>query len=405
MRSQKSRADLLVVAGEASGDRAASAVIAKLRQHRALRDLCAFGMGGGALKREGVELAVDLRSTTALGVGEVMVRAAGVALAYAKLRSMIHTRAPRAALLVNYTEFNSRLAKILWSTGTRVLWYGAPQIWAWRAARALPLRRHLDRLAVMLPFEEALWRDIGVDAHYVGHPALEDRRGPEHRVAARELLALTPFCAAVAILPGSRPHEVRRLLEPMLDGYEIVRHDRASVDGRVMLAASLDDRTRAWAKDLSREREVDVVEVDPRAGIAYALPAFDAALCASGTASLECAIARVPPVVSYRVGWATELSARALLKVPFVALPNILLSRASGAENRRMFPELLQRDCVPSRIAEELARVLDERDLFQAACVDLGGILGHHPSPSRAVARMLEPWLMPTDSAAREAFA
>ena len=324
-------------------------------------------------------------------MSEVARRAYGVGLAYGKIRAAIRRRRPAAALLVNYTEFNARLASLLWSEGTRVLWYGAPQIWAWRSSRAEPLRRHLDRLAVMLPFEEPLWRGVGVDARYVGHPALEDRRGPEHRVAARELLGMTPFAWAVAILPGSRPHEVRRLLEPMLIGYESVRRDRASVDARVMLAASLDDRTRAWAKERTHAHGVEAVDVDSRAGIAYALPAFDAALCASGTASLECVLARVIPVICYRVGWTTEVGARALLKTPFVALPNVLLGRDA-------FPELLQRNAAPSRIADALAHVLDERVTFLAACTEVDQVLGEHSSPSREVARMLEPWLAPVST-------
>jgi lipid-A-disaccharide synthase len=372
--------ELLVVAGEASGDRAAAAVVAKIHGAKA------FGMGGGALEREGIELVADLRSATALGVTEVARRACGIGIAYAKLRRAIAKRKPRAALLVNYTEFNTRLAAHLWRQGTRVLWYGAPQIWAWRQERAEPLRRHLDRMAVMLPFEEALWRDLGVDAHYVGHPALEERRGIEHRVAARELLGLTPFAWAVAILPGSRPHEVRRLLEPMLTGYESVRGDRASVDARVMLSGSLDPATRAWARALATERGVDTVDVDARAGIAYALPAFDASLCASGTASLECALARVVPVVCYRVGWATEVYAKSLIKTPHVALPNVLLKRNA-------FPELLQKDASPQRIADELARVLVERDSFMTSCTEIERVLGDQSSPSREVARMLEPWL------------
>lgn len=373
-------AELLVVAGEASGDRAGAAVLEKLR------GVPAFGMGGGALEREGLELVADLRGVTALGVSEVARRAYGVAVSYGKLRAAIHRRRPRAALLVNFTEFNMHLAAGLWAAGTRVLWYGAPQIWAWRPGRAVKRRRHLDRLAVMFPFEEPLWRRLGVDAHYVGHPALEERRGLDHRVAARELLGMTPFAWAVAILPGSRPHEVRRLLQPMLEGYESVRRDRASVDARLMLAASLDERTRSWAKGLARAAEVETVDVDPRAGIAYALPAFDAALCASGTASLECALARVVPVVCYRVGWATEVFARAFLQTPWVALPNVLLGRAA-------FPELLQRDAASTRIAEALTRVLDERESFLASCALVERSLADRCNPSGEVARMLEPWL------------
>lgn len=372
--------ELIVVAGEASGDRAAAAVIAKLPGVRA------FGMGGGAMKREGVDLVADLRQVTALGLSEVAQRAYGIGLAYTRLCFAIRKRKPTAALLVNYTEFNSRMAARLSNSGTRVLWYGAPQIWAWRPGRAETLRHHLDRMAVMLPFEEKLWQALGVDTRYVGHPAIEERRGPEHRAAARELLGLTPFAWAVAILPGSRPHEVRRLLEPMLTGYETVRHNHASVDARVMLAASLDDETRAWARALAKQRNVDVVDVDSHAGIAYALPAYDAALCASGTASLECALARVIPVVCYRVGWTTEMVARAFLDVSNVALPNVLLQREA-------FPELLQRQVVSSRISDELERVLAERDTFLASCNELEHVLGDRRHPSREVAAMLEPWI------------
>lgn len=393
------KSELLVVAGEASGDRAAAAVLSHLPGVRA------FGMGGGAMAAEGAELLCDLRETTALGVVEVAARALNVGYAYARIRAACAWRKPAAALLVNYTEFNTHLAEALWSQGTKVLWYGAPQVWAWRRGRGTPLRRHLDRMAVMLPFEEAIWREIGVDAHYVGHPALEEGREKllappiasvngsassrppsEPRVAARELLGMTPRAWAVAILPGSRPHEVRRLLEPMLEGYEVVRRDRASVDARVLLAPSLDDKTRAWAVAVAERHQTEVVHVDARAGMAYALPAFDAALCASGTASLECALAGAVPIVCYRVGLVTELGARALMTTNHVALPNILLGR-------RAFPELLQRNASKTRVAETLALVLDERDRFVESCVDVTRALGGKNHASRDVAQMLEPWL------------
>lgn len=371
--------DLLVVAGEASGDRAGAAVVADLPA-----GIRTFGMGGAALASVGVEVVTDLRDTTALGVAETARRAFGVARAYAVLRAAIMLRKPVAALLVNYTEFNARLAESLWASGTRVLWYGAPQVWAWRSSRAVPLRRHLDRMAVMLPFEEAIWRGVGVDAHYVGHPSLEEMRSD--RVAAREALGMTPRAWGVAILPGSRPHEVRRLLGPMLEGYERVRRDHASVDARVLLAPSLDATTRAWAMATADAARIDVVEIEARAGMGATLPAFDAALCASGTASLECALARAVPVVCYRVGWATELGARMFLTTPHVALPNILLRRGA-------FPELLQRQATTQRMSEELARVLEKRESFLAPCAEVERALGDKKTASRTVARMLEPWL------------
>jgi lipid-A-disaccharide synthase len=285
---------------------------------------------------------------------------------------------------VNYSEFNARLAPALHAAGTRVLWYGAPQVWAWRPGRAASLRRAVDRMALVLPFEEPLWRSVGVDAHYVGHPALE--APPLPRTAAREALGMTPLAAAVAVLPGSRPHEVRRLLVPMLDAYEAVRSDRASVDARVLVAASLDEGTRRWVHATCAARHVGTFDVDAGAGAMHVLGAFDAALCASGTASLEAALARAVPVVAYRVGLATELAARALLRTPHIALPNVLLGR-------RAFAELLQRDARPSRMALALADALDRRTELVGACDEVESLLRSAGAPSVEVARMVAPWL------------
>lgn len=377
--------DLLVVAGEASGDRIAAAVVRRLEGVRA------FGLGGPALADVGVERVWDLRESTALGVGEAAARAGGVLRAWHRVARAARARRPVAALLVNYSEFNARLAPTLHDAGVRVLWYGAPQVWAWRAGRTETLRRSIDRMALMLPFEEPLWRRCGVDAHYVGHPALETPR--LDRGAARDALGLTPFAAAVAILPGSRPHEVRRLLVPMLEAYTRVRADRASVDARVLVAPSLDGPTRGWVRAACLQRHIGTFDVEPQQGVMGVLPAFDAALCASGTASLEAALARAIPVVAYKVGLATELTARALVRTPHIALPNILLGE-------RVFAELVQRDVRVDRLAAALGDALDRRPALLAACEKLETLLGPERTPSLTVARMLAPWLGVTARAA-----
>jgi lipid-A-disaccharide synthase len=369
---------LLVVAGEASGDRAAAEVLARLP------GVQAFGLGGPALAKRGATLVGDLRASTALGVGEAGMRALGVLRAWSGILRAAKKRRPRAALLVNYSEFNARLAPLLQASGVRVLWYGAPQVWAWRAGRTTTLRRSVDRMAVLLPFEAPLWREAGVDAHYVGNPALET--SPLDRASARRTLGMTPYAATVAILPGSRPHEVRRLLAPMLEAYELVRSDRASVDARVLVAPSLDEGTRRWVHALCAARRVETFEVDPLTGAMRVLRAFDAALCASGTASLEAALSRAVPVVVYRVGMTTELAARMLVTIPNVALPNVLLGR-------RVFTELLQREVHATRMAQALADALDRRPALVVACDEVEAVLGDRRTPSVEVARMLEPWL------------
>ncbi len=372
----------LVVAGEASGDRAAAAALRELaRQYGP--DLAPYGFGGAALRREGVELVADLEKTTALGISEPLGRVKDLVQVYRALVDKTRNRRPRAALLVNYTEFNLKLARAIRPLGVRILWYVAPQIWAWREGRAKELRGLVDRLCVILPFEEALWRRHGVDASYVGHPAREITALPWKE--ARTVLGLTERAKTIAILPGSRAHEVTSLLPAMIEAYERVRHDRASVDGRLFLAPSLDETTRATAKKLAKTVALDVLEVDATAGIGRLLPAFDAALTASGTASLECTIAGVVPVVAYKVSLLTELSARLLLRTPHVALPNVLLGR-------RAFDEVLQRDVTAKNLAHALARALDD-PAKKAACGEVLALLGDACAPSKEVARILLPWL------------
>jgi lipid-A-disaccharide synthase len=376
---------LLVVAGEGSGDCAAAAVVGRLS------GVQAFGLGGPALAQRGVELVADIRASTALGIGETASRAWHVLRAWRSVIGAARQRRPRVALLVNYTEFNTALARRLHATGVRVVWYGAPQVWAWRPGRVASLGPVVDCMAVVLPFEEPIWRDAGVDAHYVGHPAFE--ASALDREAARTALAMTPYAPAIAILPGSRPHEVRQLLEPMLDAYERVRFDRASIDARVLVASSLDDSTRHWVRARSAARRVETFDVPPQAGASRVLRAFDAALCASGTASLEAALARTVPVVAYRVGRTTEIVARVCLRAPHMALPNIILGR-------RVFAEFVQREVRASTMARALADALDRRTELLTACDEVDSALGSERTPSIAVARMLAPWLGTTLHAA-----
>jgi lipid-A-disaccharide synthase len=374
---------LLVVAGEASGDQAAAAVL------ELLGGVNVFGLGGDALRRRGVDLVSDLHASTAFGIGGSAARALGIVNAWRTVRTEAIRRRPRAALLVNYSEFNARLAPHLRAADVRVLWYGAPQVWAWRRRRVAALAPHVDVMAVMLPFERDLWQKAGVDTRYVGHPALETR--PLERGVARQALGLMPDATAIAILPGSRPHEVRRMLPAMLESFRRLRGDRASIDGRVLVAASLDGRARAWLREQCRMGQVATFDVNPVAGASEVLGAFDAALCASGTASLEAALARAVPIVVYRVDVVTEVVARFLLQSPHVALPNVVLGR-------RAFPELLQRDAEPGRMYAALAEALDGRHALLAACGDVESAFGGMRTPSVAVSSVLARWLSTTRS-------
>ena len=387
----RSSPSVLIVAGEASGDRLA-ARMARLLREGGVR---CFGMGGPASIAAGVELVADLRRSSAMGLTEVAARLPAVATAFARLVIAARDAQPRAAVLVDYTEFNQRLGVLLKGRGVPVLWCVAPQVWAWRPGRTTTVARALDRLAVILPFEVSLWQAAGVDAHYIGHPALDAPAIDGATAQAR--LGLGMDHPKVAILPGSRPHEVRRHTPLMLDALEELARAGMAVEARLFVAASLDVATRRWLVDRAAQAGVATVDVDADAGASPFLGAFDAALAASGTATLECALAETPPVVVYRMSPLTAAVARRFVRTPFVALPNILL----GSE---VYPELLHHRAEPVGMARALASVLDRPSVFATSACELrarlawsrpyshGGVPAGETSAERA-ASLLSDWL------------
>lgn len=366
---------LLVVAGEASGDRAAAQVLGTLGP------VSAFGLGGAACASAGLE-SVAVPAFGAVGFFDVVRRGASVARSFGAVLREARSRRPEAALLVDYTEFNFYLAPRLRELGTKVLWYVAPQVWAWRPSRLRTLPPRIDAMAVILPFEEALWRTAGVDATYVGHPALAIARRP--RVDVRRELSLGGT-KALALLPGSRWSEVRRLLPPMLDAVARLRRDEHALEVRLLLSSALGPAERTWARGLAADAAVDVVDV-PEEGAGALLGAFDVTLCASGTAALESALAGAHPIICYRTDRLTAAVVGALLRTSFVGLPNVLLRRP-------VWPELLQRDATGPKMAAEVRIVLERRLRFDDAARELRQCLGEERKAANLVASRLRAWL------------
>lgn len=313
---------VLVAAGEASGDRIAAAFA---RAHGGP----VWGMAGAASRAAGVDVALDLASLTASGLVEAASRLPAIVRAYRTLLARVDRVRPRAAVLVDFSEFNTRLGVALRARGVPVLRVVAPQTWAWRPGRVKRLGDAADRVATLFAFEVPALRAAGVDARWVGHPAVE--APAVSRADARTRLSLSPQAVAVALLPGSRPGEVSRIAEPMLAaGAELAREGASVV---VLRAPSLDAATRVSLAASARAHGLRVADVTD--GLEAVLPAFDAAIATAGTATLEAALLGVPPVVTYRASAFTALAARRLLRVSHVGLPNVLL-------DQRVYPELLQ---------------------------------------------------------------
>lgn len=375
-----SRSDVLVVAGEPSGDRIA-ALVARALAEQGVR---AHGIAGPAAGAAGVEIVADGSRLAAMGLADVVARVPDLVQSLARLLARVRRDPPRAALLVDHTELNQRLGRLLRARGTRVLWCVAPQVWAWRPGRLSALRDAVDRLAVILPFEEALWREAGYDARYVGHPSLDS---PSlDRSAARAELAIDPGARAVAVLPGSRAGEVLRLARPLAEAAALLSAE--GVTARMILAPGLDRRAREAAVAAARAAGVTIADGDPDHGAGPLLAAFDASLCASGTATLEAALAAAAPVVAYRLDPVAFAVARRLVRTPHVALPNVLLGR-------RAFPELLQGEVTPARLAAAAGALLARRDEAVRVAAELRAVLAPPSAETfgRRVADLLLPWL------------
>jgi lipid-A-disaccharide synthase len=362
---------LLVVAGEGSGDAFAAPVVARL-------GVSTFGLGGPHLARAGTELSFDLRSLAAMGLVAPLTRAPRLARAALAITRAAQRERPRAALLVGFSELNARLAGWLRARGTRVLWYAPPQVWAWRPGRARSLAARCDKLAVVLPFEVPVWRKAGASVEYVGHPALE-------LSAARDARALPSERIRMALLPGSRPHEIRAHLGRMVGAALKVR-ERLNMAGiTVVRAPALDQETARHVEETTRAHGMSVTD----APLPDAVLGHDVAIVASGTATLECAALAVPCVIVYRTDPLTYALAKHLVRVPHIGLPNLVLGK-------RAFPELIQGAATPDEIARSVIDIVARRPEYLAACdavkraleSDLDG-----RSPSARVAEMLSPWM------------
>jgi lipid-A-disaccharide synthase len=344
--------ELLIVAGEASADLHAARALQELGRLRP--GVHAFGVGGPRLRAAGLEALAPAEDISVMGLAEVLPRIPRILGILRTLARAAAERRPKAALLVDLPDFNLRLAAKLKKLGIPVVYYVSPTIWAWRRGRAKKIAKVVDRMLCILPFEERFYDGTGVSASFVGHPFAE-RPPPEEPGRYRAALGLPSARTTVALVPGSRPSELRRIFPAMLDAAERIRKVRPDAQFVVPVAPTL---ARADVEPyVAAHGALDVKLVDGRTD--EVVGASDAALVKSGTSTLETAIMLRPMVVVYRLSWLTYLVGRLLVRIAHFALVNILAGRG-------LVPELLQRDASPERMAAEIERLLGDRAAREA---------------------------------------
>ncbi|HEX8709506.1 MAG TPA: lipid-A-disaccharide synthase [Pyrinomonadaceae bacterium] len=392
---------LMVVAGEPSGDAHAAALVRALRAEAPGESVEFFGATGALMREAGVETVVNSDDLAIMGVLEVARVLPRFWRAFRALKRAAIERRPDAVILVDWPDFNMRLARALHRRGLRVIYYISPQLWAWRAYRVRSIRRDVDLLLTILPFEQRWYNEHGV-AHveFVGHPLVGEINPRYGRAEFCRRNHLDPARPLIALLPGSRRKELERILPPMLAAAAIVSDERPEAQFVIALAAN---RSRAEAEALIKAASQEGSRLAASLHITQqetveALAAADAAAVASGTATLEAALIDTPFVIVYKESAFNWHTLGRLISAEHFGLINLIAGE-------RLVPELMQRELTGKRLAEELFELLDteQNELARARLKAAAGRLGEGGASRRAarsVLRAVGGWKRPGNGSA-----
>lgn len=369
---------ILIVAGEASGDVHGARLVAALR--RLAPQLTVEGMGGTQMRAAGVHLLADAGDTAVVGLTELWEKRRALRDALQRLRDHLATVRPALLICIDFPDFNLLLARTAHRLRIPVCYFISPQVWAWRRGRIRTIRRLVKKMLVLFPFEEAMYREAGVNVTFVGHPLLDALADVPRQDACRAALGLAGSAPVLGLLPGSRQAEMRRHLPLLLQAASLLTAARPDLEVLLGLTPSLDGRAV----------EADVEASGVRATViqgrtSEVIRAADLLLAVSGTVTLEAAILGTPMIITYRLGALSWLLARLLVRVRFIGLPNLVA-------NEGIVPELIQFDATPERLATTAAAILDspERQArMRAALAEVRARLGTPGAAERAAREVL----------------
>jgi lipid-A-disaccharide synthase len=353
---------IFIIAGEASGDLHGSHLVAALKAQDPSLDIQAWG--GDLMERAGARITKHYRDLAFMGFAEVLANLRTIMRNFRICRAEIQDFAPDAVIMIDYPGFNLRMAGFVHNLGIKVFYYISPQVWAWKKSRIKHIRRDTDKLFVILPFEKKFYDSIGFDVEYFGHPLTDHLQASEPADALK-----------VALLPGSRRQEVQRMLPIMLE-----------VAGRfpayTFVIAATSVLGKAYYEQFTQGHAVDIV-FDSTYNL---LRQSRAALVTSGTATLEAALIGTPQLVCYKASPISYRIARALVKVKYISLVNLILDKAAVIE-------LIQEDVSADSLSAELERLLNDSD-YRASMfnnyADLRRMLGEKQVSAKIAARMLK---------------
>jgi lipid-A-disaccharide synthase len=341
-----------IVAGEASGDQHGAYLIREV--NKLAPDVRFCGIAGPQMRAAGVEVLFDSSQLAVMGLVEIISHFKDIYRALQKMRRFLKEERPDLLILVDYPEFNLRLAKTAKALGIKVLYYISPQVWAWRQWRVHKIGQSVDMMAVILPFEVPFYEQAGVPARFVGHPLQHEVKSKFSRDRALTEFGFDPCRKTLGLLPGSRRSEIKRLLPVLLDAAEKIYLEEPETQYLLPLAAMLDETDVA---PYLQRHKLPIKVISNRSYDVMA--ACDVMVAASGTVTLEAALMGVPLIVIYKMKPLSYWVGRLLVKVNHIALCNII----AGED---VVPELIQQDASPERIAREALSLLRDEGRARA---------------------------------------
>jgi len=379
---------VMLIAGEASGDLQGAHLVEAIQ--RIDPEVRFWGIGGDCLEGKGMNLLYHARFLSVVGITEVFLKLGSILKAFRALKRSLDRDKPDLVILIDFPDFNLRFAKVAHRKGIPILYYISPQVWAWRPRRVDSIARWVKKMIVFFPFEVPLYEAAGVDVEWVGHPLLDMVKPSLSAEAAVQQFGLDPRRRTVALLPGSRMHEVSRLLPPLLACAHLLEKEIPDLQFILPLAPGI---PRVALGPLMKKTSVAVKIIE---GWTYdVMNVSELLISASGTATLEAAILGKPMVIVYKVSLPSYWIGRLLVHVDHVGLVNLVA-------RERIAPELLQGDANPQKMAEESLRILRDpvlRHRIEEAMTKVRQALGE-PGAAQRAARIV--WSMLTGEGLRK---
>lgn len=338
----------MIIAGEASGDSHAAKLVREVKAKNT--DITFYGIGGKNMREAGVETLVDSAELAVVGLFEVLAHWNTISGALKKMQHLLRTEPPDLLVLTDYPEFNLRLAKTAKECGIKVLYYISPQVWAWRQKRVYKIRKLVDMMAVIFPFEETFYKKYDVPVRFVGHPLVDEIHVSADQKNLRNEFLLDNEKPVIGLFPGSRHSEIKRLLPIIVDCAKQIIKEKPDTQFVVPVASTLkEEDILPYFKDV----ELDMRIISHRSHDVMSV--CDAVITVSGTVTLELALLKKPMVVINKISKLSYFIVMRTLKLAHIALCNIVA-------NKRVVPELIQNDATVEKISRALLNLLDNTE-------------------------------------------